>query len=180
MTPHSIIVDDFLPDFDDWRAWADKQTYSPLINPADGVEYPGICKDVPVYGTRLRLEAIMQHPVKINAAFMRLSLEGSRAPHQAHHDGLMGQYSLMMYMNRPEHCQGGTGLVRHVSGDDLTHWETDHSDPDKWRVYSLCEMKANRAFIFRANLMHRAEPIGGFGTDATNGRLVYTAFFDIT
>lgn len=179
MIPHSIIIDDFLPDFDDWRAWADKQRYAPVVNPADGVEYPGICKEVPTFGTRMRLEAIMQHPVKINAAFMRLSLAGVQVPHQAHHDALMGQYSLMLYLNRAEHCQGGTSLVRHVSGDDLAHWERDTNRPEMWSVYSLCEMRPNRAFIFRADLMHRAEPVGAFGTDPTNGRLVYTAFFDI-
>ena len=179
MIPHSLIIDEFLPDFDDFRNWADRQIYAPVINPADGVEYPGICSHVPTYGTRLRLEAIMQHPVKINAAFMRLSLAGVHVPHQAHHDGLMGQYSMMLYLNRAKHCQGGTSLVRHVSGDDLAHWETDHSKPEMWCAYSLCEMAPNRAFIFRADLMHRAEPVGGFGDGAENGRLVYTAFFDL-
>jgi len=174
-----MIIDSFLPDFDDFRAWADTQVYAPVVNPADGVEYPGICKDVPVYGTRMRLQAIMQHPVKINAAFMRLSLAGVHVPHQSHHDGLMGQFSLMLYLNRPEHCRGGTSLVRHVSGDDMAHWEADHSRPEMWQVYSMCEMAPNRAFIFRADLMHRAEPIGGFGDNPTNGRLVYTAFFDL-
>lgn len=179
MIPHSMIIDEFLPDFDDFRAWADEQVYAPVINPADCVEYPGICKEVPVFGTRLRLQAIMQQPVHIRAAFMRLSLEGSRAPHQAHNDALMGHYSMMLYLNRPEHCRGGTSLVRHLSGDDMAHWELDHSDPSKWRVYSIAEMQPNRAFIFRAELFHRAEPVGGFGTDPTNGRLVYTAFFDV-
>lgn len=179
MIPHSMIIDEFLPDFDDFRAWADVQSYGPVINPADGVEYPGICKSVPVFGTRVRLQAIMGQPVNIRTAFMRLSLEGSRAPHQAHNDALMGQYSLMLYLNRAEHCRGGTSLVRHVSGDDISYWHTDHSDPDKWQVYSMAEMQPNRAFIFRAELFHRAEPIGGFGNDPANGRLVFTCFFDV-
>lgn len=179
MIPHSIVIDGFLPDFDDWRAWADSQRYESVVNPADGVEYPGICKDVPTWGASQRLAAIFGQPVNIKTAFMRLSTMGVQAPHQAHHDALMGQYSLMLYLNRAEHCRGGTSLVRHVSGDDVTHWESDHNKPDMWRVYSLCEMRPNRAFIFRADLMHRAEPIGGFGSDASDGRLVYTAFFDV-
>lgn len=179
MIPHSMIIDGFLPDFDDFRAWADTQLYAPVVNPADGVEYPGICANVPTWGTRQRLESIFGQPVKINTAFMRLSLEGVQAPHQAHNDALMGQYSLMLYLNRAEHCQGGTSLVRHASGDDMAHWETDHSKPEMWRVYSMCEMRPNRAFIFRAELFHRAEPVNGFGRDATDGRLVYTCFFDL-
>lgn len=179
MIPHSIIIDSFLPDFDDWRAWSDKQTYAPVVNPADGVSYPGICREVPTWGAAQRLGAIFGQPVNIKAAFMRLSLQGDRVPHQAHNDVVMGQYSMMVYLNRPEHCQGGTSLVRHVSGDDFAHWQTDHSKPEMWNVYSLCEMQPNRAFIFRADLFHRAEPVGGFGTDATNGRLVFTAFFDV-
>lgn len=176
---HSAVLDDFLPNFSEWRSWADTLTFRPERNEADGVTYPGICTAVPTFGTRNRLAAIMGRPVDLHALFLRLSLEGVHVPHQAHHDGLMGDFSLMLYLNRPEHCRGGTSLIEHVSGTDpdAETWERDTNVPEKWRVISLCQMRANRAFIFRSTLWHRAEPIGGFGTDTTNGRLVLTAFF---
>lgn len=187
MILHSLIMDDFMPHFEVWREWADTLNYTAETNPVDGVSYPGIFAAVPTYGIHTRLEAVLRSRVKINALFMRLSLKGVPAPHQAHSDSSMGMYSLMVYLNRPEHCVGGTSLVKHSSGfsaEPLTQeqyalWVSDHSTPDKWEITSLCEMKANRAFIFRSDLLHRAEPLGGFGTDATNGRLVLTCFFDL-
>lgn len=175
---HSLIVDDWLYDFEGWRQWADGLTYEDEVNPVDGVRYPGIYRHVPAWGTRQRLAAFFGD-VRINALFLRLSLAGVDVPHQAHNDALMGRYSLMVYMNRAEHCHGGTSLVRHVDGDVCQEsWQRDTNIPERWQVTSMCEMQPNRAFIFRADLMHRAEPIGGFGTDATDGRLVMTCFFD--
>lgn len=179
MNLHSLVLDDFLPDFSGWRAWADTAHFSDVINPADGVSYPGICDAVPTFGTRQRLESVMGRQVRINALFMRLSLEGVQVPHQAHNDAVMGKFSMMLYLNRPEHCRGGTSLLRHIEREpDKETWERDTNDPEMWEVLSLCQMKSNRAFIFRSDLWHRAEPIGGFGTTAVDGRLVLTAFFD--
>lgn len=175
---HSLIVDDWLYDFDGWRRWADGLDYEDALNPADGVLYPGIYRDVPRWGIRQRLAPLFGQ-VQINALFLRLSMAGVSVPHQAHNDALMGRYSLMVYMNRSEHCQGGTSLVRHVDGDISQEvWQRDTNITEQWRVTSMCDMQPNRAFIFRADLMHRAEPIAGFGANATDGRLVMTCFFD--
>jgi hypothetical protein len=185
--PHSIVIDDFLPDFAGWRARADSLKYEDETNPADGVSYPGIYRKVPTWGMRERLSMVMDSGIRINAMFLRLSLEGVPVPHYAHTDKVMGQFSCMVYLNRPEHCRGGTALIRHCNGmdshpktqEEVEIWKRDTNRPDKWNVYSTCEMKANRAFIFRADLFHAALPFGGFGTDARNGRLVATAFFDL-
>jgi hypothetical protein len=171
---HSLVVDDWLHDFNGWRAWADGLKYEDAINPSDGVRYPGIYRNVPTWGVRQRLSAFFGE-VRINAIFLRLSPEGVPVPHQAHHDALVGRYSMMVYLNRPEHCRGGTSLLKPKEG---MQWERDTNRPEMWDVVSLCEMQPNRAFIFRADLWHRAEPIGGFGKDARDGRLVMTAFFD--
>ena len=39
-------------------------------------------------------------------------------------------------------------------------------------------MEENKACVFDAYRMHRSEPIGGFGDNNENGRLVMVAFFD--
>lgn len=179
MTPHSLIIDDFLPDFAGWRAWADDCVYTDEINPVDGVTYPGICRDVPTWGTQQRLQGVLGTAVTINTCFSRLSLHRSHVPHWAHNDASMGQYSLMIYLNRPEHCRGGTGLVRHIETDSVEIAIADSNSPEMWDIYSTCEMKTNRAFIFRSDLMHAALPVGGFGHSPADGRLVMTAFFDL-
>lgn len=176
-----IQINNFLSGYEAFREYCDNLDYSGVENPADGVFYPGVSLEIPEniqQEVKSRIERAMDKEVSINAIFLRLSTKGMFAPHQAHHDGIMGQYSLMLYLNRPEHCMGGTSFVRHISGDDLARWEIDHSDPTKWEITDLCVMEPNKACIFNAELMHRAEPIGGFGDSPENGRLVLTAFFN--
>jgi hypothetical protein len=184
MTP--TVIDNFTPNWNSLRAYADSATYADVVNPVDGVAYPGICRDLPAYVTddiKARLGSI-----NIKALFMRLSLKGVKAPHQAHTDSTMGNYSLMLYMNREKDSTGGTSLVRHIetgieSDIGLTEarrriWLRDTNRAEKWSVTKLAWMQPNRAFIFPAHMMHRAEPVGGFGNNSKNGRLVLTAFFD--
>lgn len=190
MKPVAYIGDDFLPDFGRVRAWADEASYADVVNPADGVAYPGICTSIPGWlaqevwqGTR----KLFGYAPICRAIFTRLSLAGSKAPHQAHTDASMGQYSLMLYLNRPQDCVGGTSLLRHretgaesnpTDEAGVEIWKRDTNVADAWEPTLVCGMKANRALVFAADLYHRAEPIGGFGDNASNGRLVLTMFFD--
>ena len=187
MKLYHLVVDDFLEDFAFWREWADVQTFKDEVNPVDGVIYPGICKAVPSWGIQQRLNGIMGVQVTINSIFMRLSPAGANPPHWAHNDASMGQYSLMLYLNRPEHCQGGTALLEHKlfglrdgprDEEEMEAWKQNTNDADAWKQTMVCEMKTNRAFIFRSELMHAALPVSGFGKDAKDGRLVLTAFFN--
>jgi hypothetical protein len=74
--------------------------------------------------------------------------------------------------------------VRHTSGldsnpqtdEELALWQRDTNNVEAWEPYLLCPMKQNRAFLFRADLMHAALPFGGFGSSPSDGRLVLTAF----
>ena len=182
-------ISNFLDDFNAMRDHCDSVAFDGMVNPVDGVFYHGVSLDIPE-SVRLEviknLEALEDSEVKVNAMFLRLSLEGVIAPHQAHTDSTMGIKSLMLYLNRPEDCYGGTALVEHENGmycnpiGDVQEliWRRDTNKPDKWKVTELCRMEPNKAFIFDANLMHRAEPVGGFGDSPINGRLVLTAFYD--
>ena len=118
---------------------------------------------------------------------MRLSPQFTVAPHQAHTDTLMGNFSLMLYLNRLEDCEGGTSFVIHkealidsspINDKQLKVWQRDTNTPEAWQIKDVSQMIPNRACIFDANLMHRAEPIGGFGDNSQNARLVLTAFYD--
>jgi len=186
---HSAIVDDALTDFDRARRWADAATFGDVLSPVDGVTYPGICADVPLLIREQMIDIASiatGEPLTCNFSFARLSLAGVAVPHQAHNDATMGRYSMMLYLNRPEHCVGGTEIVRHVvhgmdhgpqNDCELAAWELDHSQPEQWEVAGGAKMRANRAFVFDAALMHRAAPIGGFGSTQFDGRLVLTGFY---
>jgi hypothetical protein len=172
-----MIIDDFHPEFDALRKLADGSEFKDFQSPVDGVFYPGICP-IDSLGLGGLLAQAMGRSVSLNHQFMRLSLAGACPPHWAHHDGAMGDYSLMLYLNRPEHCQGGTALLRHLDGEPSPEtWAADTNEPSRWKFLSMCDMQPNRAFIFRANLWHAALPMAGFGKDASDGRLVLTVFF---
>ena len=191
MQLHSMVVDDFLSYFDKVREWADGATFAPVTSPVDGVEYPGICADIPdnlKAEVHFKLQLVLGGAVKINHIFARLTTEGTPVPHQAHNDATMGMCSLMLYLNRIEDCEGGTELLAHTSAGmeygpqcetSQLIWQQDTNRPQQWLTLGVCPMKPNRAFIFDARLMHRAAPVGGFGKDAKDGRLVLTAFFDM-
>lgn len=174
------ILDEFLPRelYEFLRKHCDTLKFDGVVNPVDGVLYPGISTDIPP-----QIMAFFGRPKFI---FMRLSLAGVPVPHQAHTDATMGGTSLMLYLSRAEHCKGGTSLVRHKytgmtrnprDSFEESQWKQDTNNPEAWEIYELAEMQPNRAAVFDADLMHRAEPIGGFGDSAKNGRLVLTAFY---
>jgi len=186
-----MIIDGFLDDFESFRNHCDNVNYSGYVNPADGVEYPGISVDI-IEGVRAeviyKLQKAVKKPITKVTLFMRLSVEGHEAPHQAHNDEIMGQYSMMLYLNRAEHANGGTSFLRHKklgfsasleTKEQEAAWQEDTNKYDEWQIIAGVDMVPNRATIFKSNQMHRAEPVSGFGDSAKNGRLVLTCFFDV-
>jgi hypothetical protein len=187
-----VIVDGFLPIYKEFREYCDTLEYGDVTSPIDSVVYPGISLAIPEHIKDEIIESLLDVEdcdITVRAMFLRLTLLGMIYPHQAHTDSSMGDCSLMLYLNRQEHCQGGTSLVTHVETGMYANprtkgeediWRRDTNNPDKWQVTYLAEMQPNRAFMFDARLMHRAEPIGGFGSSAKDGRLVLTCFYDRT
>ena len=173
------VWDNFLPHFRGWEDWARNQDYAGAVNPEDGVEYPDVTANVDpvlVRYVQLKVGKYLGKKVVPNSVFMRLTCESTdTAPHQAHNDEIMGEYTFLLYW---QDGPGGTALVRHKSGDDLAHWAEDTNNYDAWEEYDRVEMAANRAVVFDSRLMHRAEPVHGFGKDASDGRIVLTIFFD--
>lgn len=184
-----MILDNFLrPEtFQILRAHAVGDNYENAVNPHDGVEYPGISLAVPQVVRDEVLEKLCDirgESVGITALFVRLSSRATKqAPHQAHTDTAMGAFTLLLYL---QDGPGGTSLVRHkktgmntdpVSPEEFQAWRDDTNNPEAWQVTGMAAMAANRAVIIPSNLMHRAEPIGGFGKGPKDGRLVLTAFY---
>lgn len=184
-----MILDGFLhpESFAALREYADEAEFVDEVNPVDGVVYPSICKVIPTAIEAEILASLHAYGKRVPenvTMFMRLSPEGVHVPHVAHHDGSMGDYSMMLYLNREDDCQGGTELLTHIAtGDTYGNEENaeqaaaDQNNSEVWEVAGLCEMVPNRAFLFEAHLFHRAAPVGGFGKSQSDARLVLTVFF---
>ena len=183
-----MIVDNFLDDFDSLRKHCDDLSYSGFTSPVDGVFYPGISLGIPEE-TRAEVLGKLQKitgEVKNPWLFLRLSLDGVDVPHQAHNDASMGRYGMILYINRPEHCQGGTSTVRHITegmesgpqtDKQLEIWKRDVNKYEQWEITEMIDMQHNRAWIFPTQQMHRAEKPSSYGTSPADGRLVMVAFW---
>jgi len=185
------IIDDFLDDMDSFRKYCDDVDFKGETNPVDNIFYPGVSIDIPDC-VRIdvidKIESYFGRKIKPRMMFMRLSPDGIHAPHQAHTDATMSQLGIMLYLNRQEHCSGGTSFVSHkatgmcdnpINAFQESIWKEDTNNTDAWEILTMCPMKPNRAMIFDTNKMHRSEPIGGFGKGGEDGRLVLVFFFDL-
>ncbi len=182
-----MIMDNFLKTFSQLREHAVQADYSGVTNPADGVLYPDITADIPVEvleDVQSSLDKFMGWQVGINTIFMRLTSKNTKgAPHQAHTDAIMGDFTLLLYL---QDGPGGTSFVRHktiglhsqpANDAEAEIWRRDTNIPDAWEITEMVAMKSNRANIVPSYKMHRAEPVGGFGEGPEDGRIVLTAFF---
>ena len=185
-----IIIDDFLSDFDSFREYCDGLDYSGVTSHFDDIFYSGISPEVPDHikaEVVERLEKASGKKVDLKTIFLRLSLDGYVPPQQAHTDMVISRWGVVIYLNRLEDCIGGTSFVCHkktglcenpANQKQLDVWEKDKNNSDAWGITEMAPMLPNRGVIINGEKMHRSEPVGGFGSDATDGRLVLTAFFN--
>lgn len=179
--------DDFLQSYDALKQHTLNCEFTDQHNPDDGVTYPYICLDVPgdvkkeVFD---KLSAFKGEAIKEPKLFLRMSPKGVQAPHAAHTDLAMGQYSLMLYLHN--HPDSATAFLRHWQTGIAYHpvlskfaeiIQSDTNNHDAWVPYQRVLSKENRAVIFDAGCVHRAEPIGGFGDHQGEARIVLTCFF---
>jgi hypothetical protein len=183
-----ILINNFLDCFERLKQHAVEGHFEDVENPIDGVVYPGICQDIPdaIRSEVLsKLEALKGCPVIDPVMFMRRSRKGVHAPNQVHNDISHGKFSCMVYINE-QRPGAGTSLVSHketglqespTTDEELRTIERDKNTPDKWDIDLLVNMKPNTGCIFPAGRLHRAEPVGGFGTTEEDSRVVLTCFF---
>tara|TARA_R110000751_G_scaffold91134_1_gene178602 strand:- start:376 stop:966 length:591 start_codon:yes stop_codon:yes gene_type:complete len=181
-----IIRDEWLSTYDTLRAHATTVEFSGVTNPYDGITYPDITVDIPeecLKEIQEKADDLLGTAV-IKQIFMRLTSRNTQTPpHQAHPDNMMGTHTLILYLTDT----GGTSLVEHIATgmyaapetqENWDAWNDDTNIPHKWRIYNMAMARENRVAIFDSRLMHRAEPVGGFGETAEDGRIVLTAFID--
>lgn len=177
------VLDNALKTYPLLKEYATSCHYGDVENPYDGVTYPLINWTLPgevAEEVSARLGAVP------NSLFLRMSPKGVHCPHPVHHDLSMGKFSMMLYLF--EHGGfAGTGFVAHKKTGVMFAPENENiarlvgrdcAEPDSWLIISHAQAKENRMITFPAGLFHCALPIGGFGTDPTNARIVLTAFYD--
>jgi len=187
----------FFPEFESLNNFARELEYREIVNPADGVTYPGISDEVPEWikkHVEKRCSNAWGRELEAKTIFFRLTHRGEelvKAPHQAHTDTAMGKYTFICYFqDAPPHWpEAGTSLLKHrtVGGlhqdpwtnGEMEVWERDTNRYDSWVITKLFGMERNKAVTYESKRMHRAEPVGGFGSDVNDGRLVLVAFLDV-
>jgi hypothetical protein len=191
MRPYCLIVDDFFPNFEAVRKMVCELEYTEQANPDDGLQYPSshVFND-PELSEAIgnRLGAILgRRKANIRLLVARMSKAGAPCPEQAHTDEAIINppplYTAVIYCNTLEQCRGGTSLLAHAeTGRHVGIGEQekrDQNDASKWNMVMQCPMYPNRAAIFPSPIIHRSEPVGGFGSDATDARVVIVALFDL-
>lgn len=193
-----IVVDDFLTD------------PSLLRQAAMGMEFPALQGQFPGRNSlrRARLEGLDERISQLTGeslaaverglshAKFRITLAGDKGLGDIHIDH-HASWSGILYLSRPEDCEGGTDFFRHLPtgteraplnqkeleamgyqdpqtmADEIIN--RDGRDRSKWELVMRVPMRYNRLLLLRPWLWHTAGP--GFGQSLENGRLVYLLFY---
>lgn len=192
-----IVVDDFLDNAEAMRAAALQLTYPdqqgafPGRNSLERINLQGLEQQV----SQIVGERLTPLPPPQSHAKCRITLAQDEGRARVHID--QGYWSGILYLSRPEDCQGGTNFFRHIptnsdrapeDGSALARMgfssyedmhreiiEKDSLDQTKWERTMEVPMRFNRLVLLRPWLWHTAGP--GFGETIEDGRLVYLMFF---
>ena len=194
-----IIVDDFLgpADAEGLReaglglTYPQQQGAFPGRNSVERLEIDGLTEAV----SRLVGEPLAPMPPTQSHAKFRITLAGDVGRAKVHVDS--SHWSGILYLSRPEDCQGGTEFFRHLpTNSERAPYDDaelaamgytsrkqmftevidrDGTDDSKWEMTMRVPMRFNRLVLLRPWLWHTAGP--AFGDRPENGRLVYLMFF---
>jgi hypothetical protein len=178
-----IVIDDFLENYSELKRYCNAAEFKEEVNSVDGAIYPAICLDVPESISKSVIKEIQKtkgYEIEVNLMFLRANPAGSKEPYQAHNDLNMGSNTLILYLKD----KGGTAFVEHIkTGMNqnepslIDTWLEDCNIKDAWRITDLISMKENRALFFDAEMMHRGEPVEGYGT-GSDARMILVCFFN--
>ena len=194
-----IVVDDFLDDPHALRELALKQEYP---SEKSSPNYPGrnsknshIIKGFDKKIRALLDQHVMPEYTASHAKF-RIALDGEKGKDGIHIDPV--NWTVLLYLTLPEHCQAGTHLFRHIAtnsdrapfneqemramGYDTPEAfmknviDKNTNDRSKWEELMTIPMRFNRLVILKPQQYHDAGI--SFGTTLENGRLVYICTYN--
>jgi hypothetical protein len=126
-----------------------------------------------------------------NTLYFRVTNEGMEKAY-IHSDRESGNHTCICYMTEHEEESGTaffmhkrTGLRSMPSFQEMSDMgildemkeDMVSRDPDKWIQLDYVKGLKNRALIFHAPLFHSRFPLGGIGSTAETGRLVWVSHF---
>jgi hypothetical protein len=192
-----MIVDDFLENADQLRQaglrmdYPNQQGNFPGRNSAKRVHIDGLDQQV----SKLLGEPLVPMPPTESHAMFRLTMAADKGRAKVHID--RAHWSGILYLSRPEDCQGGTQFFRHkrtgtdrapINENELQTLgyanqeemyrdiiESDTNNDDAWEPTMQVPMRFNRLVLLRPWLWHTAGK--AFGDTPENARLVYLMFF---
>jgi hypothetical protein len=197
MVPALFVIDDFLRNPHEVRAQALSLTY------AVGGRFPGLnsTEKLRIEGLDEVISSLVREPVRapwtddFSHGSCRVALASHDQQARIHID--QSHWSGILYLSRPEDCQGGTEFFRHkrtqtdrVPMDteslkavgysnykELQHdiLDKDALDRSQWEHTMTVPMRFNRLILLQPHYWHTAGP--GFGDRLENGRLIYLMFF---
>lgn len=197
MVPHLFVIDDFLRNAETVRAQALSLTY------AVGGRFPGLnsVQKLRIEGLDGVISSLVREPVRapwsddVSHGSCRVALASDDKPARIHID--QSHWSGILYLSRPEDCQGGTEFFRHKpTGTDRVPMDPeslrkigyssykelqedildkDALDRSNWEHTMTVPMRFNRLVLLQPHYWHTAGP--GFGDSLENGRLIYLMFF---
>lgn len=128
----------------------------------------------------------------VKLQYFRLGMKDDSSTTYIHVDSSCAQFACVWYLSEPPSgVVAGTAFWRHketgleaIGGKDLDNKEllekldSEGADESKWQMTGLVGQKFNRLTIYPTSLFHSRFPQDAWGNDATDGRIVYTAFFN--
>lgn len=197
MVPAVFVIDDFLRNPDEVRAQALSLDYA-----VEG-RYPGLnsVQKLRIDGLDQVISTLVREPVRapwtadFSHGSCRVALASDEQLARIHID--QSHWSGILYLSKPEDCQGGTEFFRHkrtntdrvpmdehslgkagyASYEELQKdiLDKDALDRSKWEHTMTVPMRFNRLVLLQPHYWHTAGP--GFGDSLENGRLIYLMFF---
>ena len=197
MVPALFVIDDFLRNAEEVRRQALSLTY------AIGGRYPGLnsVQKLRIEGLDRAISTLVREPVRapwtddFSHGSCRVALASDEQLARIHID--QSHWSGILYLSRPEDCQGGTEFFRHkrtmtdrVPMDEPSLQAAGYStyeelqkdildqdalDRSKWEHTMTVPMRFNRLVLLQPHYWHTAG--AGFGDSLENGRLIYLMFF---
>lgn len=140
----------------------------------------------------IRMEMMISRilgPIHITLSFFRLGTPENEPTTYIHADPTCAKWAVVLYLNTPEQCRGGTAFWKHKAtgleevpfGKPVEFYESlnrDGNDESKWDLVGLAGMRWNRAVFYTSEIFHSRYPQAGWGTGPADGRLIWTAFFN--
>lgn len=185
-----IIIDDFHPVAIPIAVMAKGIAYGPQEH--EGHVYKGIGLG---YVPELFYEILGNNLGRIitpNLHYFRLGTKEDSPTTYIHADSGCSKYAAVWYLTEaPDDVVAGTAFWKHkatgleqISEQDraasnlLQMLDADGADESKWKMVGLCGQKFNRCVVYPTNIFHSRYPQDAWGNNASNGRIVFTSFFD--